>query len=503
MCEDANRPPILLVRPLPVHGEGTPEYLQRVCYENILGGVRDLMNLLDRTFGELVQTPPLVLHRILSGLDPVSKIPKITKDRFSGTLHNRKGISTFARTCPYCLRETNKLNGEWCLPLSVSCETHQRLLIDRCPECFKQIKRFESQYSCTCGCQFHLVETMASPNWTERFYAVFAPWRAAEDYRPTDSSTMAHEMSAVKFLRRITPAQTEDDSAANFNIQYGRAQWLNSRDVGPLGSLMGEWPNSIVEAIAEAIDDGVRITTSWTWVKENGSVALAKCLGDAEEVVRIRNLAMVRASNTSRAQSADSVLNVARALAVNDRTARRLKQDDAWKASIFEVAGQSPDGSLIDAIRAVVGSTKRFDEAAEALGASRKLLCMLFALGHLPHIRCGLAFRNIRFLKSALEGTVQRLQVTSTRSTGSSHDLVRLVDIPMPFSIEWLGAIPEDWASLLSDLFSGKAPLVCLSDAPKTLTDFALPAKYVAKTLTLHPETLPLLSTDRSNTVLA
>lgn len=502
MCDEVTRQPLLLVRPRPVEGEASPEYLQRICHENILGGVLDLMRLLDRTFGELVQTPPLVLHRILSSLVPVSKIPKATLDHFAGTLHNRMGVSHFARTCPYCLRESNKLNGEWCLPLSISCETHQRLLIDRCPDCLKPIRRTESQYSCTCGCQFHLIETNTSPSWMELFYAVFAPWRTAEDYRQTDSSTMAYEMSAVKFLRRVTPAQTEDDSAAISNIQYERAHWLNSRDVGPLGSLMAKWPNSVVEAIAEAIDDGIRNTAPWAAVKRNASDALAKCLSDAEEVVRVRIAAMTQASITSRARAADSVSNIARALAVNMLTAKHLKQDADWKAAVFNATGQSPDGSLIGAIRALVATTERLEEAAESLGASRKLLCLLFALGHLPHIRCGRAFRNIRFLKSELEGTVQRLQTIATNSTGNSPGLVCLVAIPIPLSIKRVGAIPKDWAQFLSDLFSGRAQLVCLSDAPKTLADFALHAKYVADALSLRIETLPLLSTDSSNTVL-
>lgn len=503
MSDQTTRHPLLLVRPLPFEGEASPEYLQRICHVNGLAGVRDIMDLLTQTFGELMQIPPFTLHSILSGLESASQLPKATTIRGNGTQYNRMGISNYARTCPYCLRESNTLNGEWCLPLSISCKTHQRLLIDRCPECSKPIRRTESQYWCTCGCKFHLVETKSSPEWVEQFYTVFAPWRSERNYCPTDGKMVAHEMSAVKFLRRIAPIAAEVDRAACAYIHAERAQWLCSRDVGPLESLMTAWPGSVVEAITKVFLENAHRTVTWESVSNNASENLRQCLSNARAVANAQCAAISLATRTSRLQDTASFENISKALGIDPETAKLLRQDETWKAAMFKAADCPPNGSLIVAIRIVAETSWAFCEAAKYLKVSHRFLLLLMSQGYLAHVRCGHHLRNVRILQRGLDNFLKHLQTCSSGSTYESIDHVCLVDLPMAKDIELKGKPQKRITRFLADLIAGNVPLICLTETPTTLADFALPALYVAEKLRKRPEFLPLFAIKPSATALA
>ena len=123
--------------------------------------------------------------------------------------------------------------------------------------------------------------------------------------------------------------------------------------------------------------------------------------------------------------------------------------------------------------------------------------------GHLPHVRCGHFIRNVRFLQKGLDNILKQLHAFSTRLPNKDIDLVCLNKIPMSknMSVKWCPSIRI--TQLIEDLITGNAPLICLTKAPTTLADFALPALYVAEKLHRHPESLPLLAKNPSSTAVA
>lgn len=199
--------PLLLVRPTPDSREGTREYLQRLAKKNGFESSKEIAALLGIPLGHLFTHCLDKVMAVVNGTDapeslrlPPSHQPSTRK--FGGTV----GIPVSARVCSRCLSENEILSAEWSLPLSISCNRHKTVLLDRCPSCLNSIQRTHSLSRCRCGQDFREVDSQPTPLWEKTYYELFAPWRTTPRLPVSANNFFRVETLAGRVTRRLIRA---------------------------------------------------------------------------------------------------------------------------------------------------------------------------------------------------------------------------------------------------------------------------------------------------------
>lgn len=471
-----------LVRPLPVPGEPSQEYLQRVAHRNRLAGVVDYMRLFGTTYSELATLPPAHLHSVFSGEDIANFIGARSRRPPHVSTLIRQGISTFARVCSSCLRESDILDPTWCLPLSISCPRHNCFLIDRCPVCSKFISRMNSQYRCACGFAFTCTEPEAAPTWAAHFISAFAPWRSQDNSNPAIETFISLEFGMVRLIRDLTVIGETCSMPRSNKSTYLRKYWLSADEVETIGRLMSEWPTALTGALADAMTVSKEKRKYWKNISST-SVEIAKFFEIAREAANTQRMIVAKANRRSRALTADSTSNLIRELEIDERTAGRLIEDQHWKNKVFELAGYPSGGSLISAVRTVVKATIPFKKAIEELRSPKMLLAAILQRGYLPYFRYGKRYSNIRLWPNDIGKLVELLRAEAIAPSSRVLQTLRLADLLAMTKYTSALQFPSSIYRLIDEILSGKAPLLRMVGHPKTFDDFGLPAEYVRRVL--------------------
>ena len=163
---------LLLVRPLPLRGEGLRGYLLRVADANGLLPDLDLFRALRGRAGRS-GSPDLVAIANAGqlGLDtsemtslgcfgPVRGETRCQHVRHKIALQHLRAQQ--AAVCPRCLVAQPAIWADWELLAQVVCPDHGCWLIDACPRC-GQALRWRRAGLCTCGCGFDLRRAKTTP----------------------------------------------------------------------------------------------------------------------------------------------------------------------------------------------------------------------------------------------------------------------------------------------------------------------------------------------------
>jgi len=199
------KPVPLLVRPQPLTGESWGGFLARVAAANQVGGLRDLSSLLGLTEQRLLVGDPIASLAALGieWSEGVSFMPSRT-----GALRRRATPTHFGRSfrfraCPHCLRDDSEpfIRTCWELPLSLICDRHDVLLLERCQHCGRELDyRHCSPTRCRCGSALALQRAIAPPHWVGDISRVF---REAQPLVP--SSTFGAATPVSQQAARIWP----------------------------------------------------------------------------------------------------------------------------------------------------------------------------------------------------------------------------------------------------------------------------------------------------------
>lgn len=238
---------MLLVRPSPVLGESWASYLRhcaaRNSYESIqhmakMMGVttRNLTHADPRTFGQKYRLP---LHAVDSELE---------------ILHSRRRRPTSmarslrTRVCTACLGSgLSRLPSVWEQPMSIVCNLHRVLLLDRCLSCDSEISTFRprSQF-CLCGANLGGAPTRPAPNWIETVETVFG--REKLEYRClTFAEESRVEISAWGRLGAFALLR-------NAPVLPGRRLYID--DILGSAPLFESWPDVFVSEVSKLVETG-------------------------------------------------------------------------------------------------------------------------------------------------------------------------------------------------------------------------------------------------------
>lgn len=219
--------PLLLVRPTPDAREGTIEYLQRLAKRNGLQRGKDIATLLGVPFSHILRHSPDKIRSVINGTDPVASLCLRASIRsIGGTV----GISSSARVCSSCLSESDILSANWSFPLSISCEKHKTVLLDKCPKCLSKIQRNLSHYRCQCGLDFREVNSQPAPQLENSYYELFAPWRIQSGVSASTTALLQVEALAGRITRRLIRARQQEQQIATFECTESPNWWLRSTD---------------------------------------------------------------------------------------------------------------------------------------------------------------------------------------------------------------------------------------------------------------------------------
>lgn len=223
--------PLLLVRPIPDSREGTREYLQRLAKKNGFESSKEIAALLGIPLGHLSTHCLDKVMAVVNGTDAPESLRLPPSDQpltrnFGGTV----GIPVSARVCPRCLSENEILSAEWSLPLSISCNRHETVLLDRCPRCLNNIQRAHSLSRCRCGQDFREVDSRPTPLWEKTYYELFAPWRAMPSLPVSANNFFRVETLAGRVTRRLIRADESETQTQTPRPRDGPHWWIRSVD---------------------------------------------------------------------------------------------------------------------------------------------------------------------------------------------------------------------------------------------------------------------------------
>jgi hypothetical protein len=223
--------PVLLIRPIPHTCESTSEYLQRLAKVNGLRNSKEIAALCGVSFGHISSQSPDMILAVINGRNarqslslPPGELP-LTRNS-----EGRVGTSRSSRVCSRCLAESDLLSAKWSLPLSISCEKHKTVLLDRCPNCQSNIQRTDSLYRCRCGLDFRQVHCQPAPLWERSYYELFAPWRTQPDLSFEAFTHFRAETLAGRVTRQLIRAYQPEGQIDTSKYQNGPHWWLRFVD---------------------------------------------------------------------------------------------------------------------------------------------------------------------------------------------------------------------------------------------------------------------------------
>lgn len=162
--------PTLLVRPLPLRGEGPQGYLLRLAEANFMN-LHDLAQL-----GIRFAVGSLQHHQLLPdpSLDPgLYTYMQRIEAQFDKT--GRNWNRQRARFCPHCLGESSVWQVSWELLFQDACPEHGVWLVDQCSSCASPV-RWDREHllRCPCGADLRAELSRSCPPAVQRLSVVLA-----------------------------------------------------------------------------------------------------------------------------------------------------------------------------------------------------------------------------------------------------------------------------------------------------------------------------------------
>jgi len=365
---NSSRPIVrLLVRPAPDFREGASEYVQRVAKVNGFRGADEIA----RVFGV-----PLC-HIVTQGVDRLWDViqGKANADTLrlrSGDLpltrsgKGTQGVSLSARFCPRCLAESDVLSKDWSLPLSISCEKHKIVLLDRCPHCLERITQSDSLYRCRCGQDFRQADSQPTPHWERHYYELFAPWRALPSLSVGTVDLFHLERLAGRITRRLIRHNPPEKPPETDSLRARPYWWIHTLDHSALETICRD-----EQTLAEVI---LGLFPNFFSVSKNPYARHATNIGMALPRILLitRQLATARSIEVRKAREARvaELESIAISLGVPPIVLSRGLGFQAWQRNVRAISGEPYGSDLLHCLRLCVTNTVSVENLAQELGVS-------------------------------------------------------------------------------------------------------------------------------------
>ena len=235
---------MLFVRPSPVLGESWASYLRHCAAQNSYKSIKHMARGLGLRVWTLIYTDPRIIGRRYElPFQFVANDLAALKVRSSKPTHMFRSPRT--RVCSVCLRNgLSRLPSVWERPMSLVCDIHRVLLLDRCPTCGSEISTYRSRSQfCVCGADFGRAPARAAPPWIGTLENVFETGKLAHRCltfggdRTVEANAWAR-LGAFAVLR---------DGA----VLTGRRLCID--DILESGPLFERWPDAFVAAVTIAV----------------------------------------------------------------------------------------------------------------------------------------------------------------------------------------------------------------------------------------------------------
>ena len=257
----ADAGPLLLVRPQPKTGESWGGYLLRLVRGNEVRDIGALTSAVGLSLNEaLVAGPSAVLVQFGISWQGVPSDLPLWRSSDERRLHlARSGRSTRSRICPHCIAEdkVKYARAAWDCPMSISCERHNVMMIDRCSACHRHLTLFRRDVAtCACGADLCRQAADMTPSWVLTLRKVFA-----EAYRTEVVETFSPAQPLAQEAARVCNwLATEPDSATNRRPPrtIDRNAFLTSGTAARLGPLFQNWPSSTATVLKGEVRRGGR-----------------------------------------------------------------------------------------------------------------------------------------------------------------------------------------------------------------------------------------------------
>lgn len=243
----------LIVRPAPFAGESWPGYLHRLARANHLS-LTGLARLLGLRSSQIIctHTPSLLLAKLGIQVADVGEFPPPRERKDDRVFFAEAGRSFYTRICPDCIGSMQEFHipALWEDPFYISCERHQRLLVDRCPACEAPLS-FERESLTHCGCGYALANSPRSKADFDIRHILSGLSLGTNRSRATFAPASEREVHAVWFLHRLSRIQEGTFQGRRVNRARGHA-FIHHSDLAETYQWFEDWPNGFIERLSVA-----------------------------------------------------------------------------------------------------------------------------------------------------------------------------------------------------------------------------------------------------------
>lgn len=454
------------IRPHAEESEGVAEYLQRLAKANGFNSVRPVLDFIGAPLNDIVVAGHEKLRNVISGKSPTSslKTSKLTKG-IPSPAHRNLGVSSTARVCCSCLRQSDVIAAEWSRPLSIICSIHNEILLDKCPNCERKIVRHESQYQCKCGQMFKDVSTALSPPWLDRFYELFAPWKQYPPSGVEQSTIIQADTFTSRLINRLLTISRGDSES-----RFGFAAWIDVSDLDILEDLCHN--STKLDEIIQKLKHIDNICFSW----EHRIISLCHEMPlvlQAFEVSRKRSGLLHRKNRLTETLIASNISDI---LKVSHRIAISLIRDISWQGKLRKSINSNPGDCLLTCVNKWVKNTYSAEEVKTLTGLSGHWLYTFFNDFKTSQLGTSL-YITWRFPKDPIDQVISGIQ----RCLEFGKEFIKNCDGFIP-----LNSFPKQGEVLKKHTFQlvidGSLPLVPAMEKSSTfpgLLDCVVPASAI------------------------
>jgi hypothetical protein len=204
----------LIFRPMPIEGESWPDYVIRLAEANYIGGGMRAMASLAGMYANqlLVATPSEVLLRFGVILPETLREHPLDSPPERKLKMASRGRCKKTRLCPLCLTADviPYIRAEWGMPMSIACQQHRTMLIDRCHACDQPLDIFRNHIlRCQCGAALQKQVPLPAEPGVELLRELFAEAYDAQD-TATFARAHAHAQKAARVCKWLLAASVSE-----------------------------------------------------------------------------------------------------------------------------------------------------------------------------------------------------------------------------------------------------------------------------------------------------
>lgn len=267
----------LLVRPIPLKGEGLRGYLLRAGEINGYGYDVNLFHVLSGRYGYYYKVSD-------QAIDNIAECLKLRRDRvelmccrpfgnnkknrcifFSHTIYGNQLRSHQPAVCPECLLEQQAISGMWDLRAVCACPHHGKWLVDQCLACGQPLSWGRTRVAkCNCGFDLRKIEAEAAPTDVLELTALIheivlndLPTHGERSLGYPEELRLIPLYQLLELFRYAADAFVPERTLNRQVCESATAMLIRNREVTlALSKLLKDWPNGLRMALREysAID---------------------------------------------------------------------------------------------------------------------------------------------------------------------------------------------------------------------------------------------------------